>query len=367
MKIFIIGAGAAGLSAAFALAREGLHVEMLDSSHAGRGAIWASGGMLAAGYEACVELPPNNPKSSELSKLFGSALDMWSEFAAQIENVSKINIGHRNSGVILPIFGSNNYERLNDVMARATALSIKHKVIDASAIRPLEPSLASCSSAILFPCDGQLDNRALSQALVRAVEKLGVSTIKAQATDLIEHVGQVIGVRTSDGEERSADIVILASGAGRLARELASVDIQPVKGQMVSFATQEAHMPMHVIRALSVYLAPKADRLVIGATSHPGDATLKTDKASIDQLIDKAKQVCPDFDYSTPIESWAGLRPYAPGGNPVIGEVKPGLLALLGGYRNGVLLAPIMASAIRNLVKHGRTDAVWEPFQPSMN
>ena len=51
MKILIAGAGVAGLAIGWRLASAGVEVEILERGLAGRGATWASAGMIAAGAE----------------------------------------------------------------------------------------------------------------------------------------------------------------------------------------------------------------------------------------------------------------------------------------------------------------------------
>jgi glycine/D-amino acid oxidase-like deaminating enzyme len=63
---------------------------------------------------------------------------------------------------------------------------------------------------------------------------------------------------------------------------------------------------------------------------------------------------------------WSGLRPATPDHLPIIGpSSKPGVFYATGHYRNGVLLAPITASILADLIENGKTKIAIESFLPS--
>src|SRR5205085_1354037 len=49
---------------------------------------------------------------------------------------------------------------------------------------------------------------------------------------------------------------------------------------------------------------------------------------------------------------------------PIIGELRPGVLVATGHYRNGVLLTPVTADAVADLVTGGPDVSVVKPFGP---
>jgi glycine oxidase len=65
------------------------------------------------------------------------------------------------------------------------------------------------------------------------------------------------------------------------------------------------------------------------------------------------------------VETHAGLRPGTPDNAPLIGSTAlDGLLVATGHYRNGVLLTPITADAMSDLLATGSTPSLVEPFSP---
>jgi len=133
---------------------------------------------------------------------------------------------------------------------------------------------------------------------------------------------------------------------------------------MASLAAPANAAPRQVIRAPDIYIAAKADgRVVIGATSEPGVRDLTTQDAAIAALKKRAAAIAPGLADAPEIERWAGLRPRVRGGAPLVaphqgygGPMR--VITMSGGYRNGVLFAPVMAEAAAALAL-GERDRNW--------
>jgi len=159
--------------------------------------------------------------------------------------------------------------------------------------------------------------------------------------------------------------VILAAGAASIPGAPGEAAMTPVKGQMIAFAAERPLAPNHVVRAFELYLAAKPGvRLVAGSTSEPGEAGLETDPDAVAALAERAARVTPGLKAAPVLERWAGLRPRSRDAMPVVGEASPGLFIAGGAYRNGVLLAPIIAEGLAELVLAGRELDLLAPFAP---
>ncbi len=65
------------------------------------------------------------------------------------------------------------------------------------------------------------------------------------------------------------------------------------------------------------------------------------------------------------VETAVGLRPGSPDNAPLLGSTAvEGLVAATGHYRNGILLAPVTAAAIAELLTAGVAPEIIEPFSP---
>ena len=62
-------------------------------------------------------------------------------------------------------------------------------------------------------------------------------------------------------------------------------------------------------------------------------------------------------------KAWAGLRPYTPDRLPILGPSPiEGLFYATGHFRNGILLTPLTARVLSELIVAGTTDVDLSPF-----
>jgi glycine oxidase len=365
LRIVVVGGGAAGLATAWQLVRAGRRVIVCDRGDPARSALWASGGMLAGGFEAGAELDRDHPLAGAFAELARRAAGLWPDWISRLEADTGLALGYEQRGSLLPAFSAEESERASAVMERARALGFEANRLDAETVAASEPGLAPSLGGVEFPGDGQLDNRALREALTDAVRRAGgvFETGEAQIETGAGGASEVV----LDGTRRvRADLIVVASGAFAVMGAPAVAGTEPVKGQMVAFAASRPLAPNRIVRGFSIYLAAKpGQRLVAGATSEPGEADLETDDEAIERLVDAARRAAPGLAAVPVIERWAGLRPRSADLMPVIGEAGPGVLVAAGGYRNGVLLAPAIAEAITAYVKTGSIRGAAEPFGPA--
>ena len=350
-RIIVVGGGAAGLSCAWRLAQDGAIVTVLDRGPVSASALWASGGMLAAGFEACVELDARHSLAQPFAHALNQAADFWPGWVGELEPYATAPLGYDRFGVLTPLLTESDEALAQAAVDQAALLGVEAIVLAAQDLARLEPSLTPARGGILFPGDGQLDNRALASALIRAVISVGGQVESGVGVATLKRVAGVVkGVTLANGRSLEADVVVLATGVARIAQAPPSAGLRPVKGQMLAFELGAHEAPGHVIRGFDIYLAAKpGGRLVVGATVEPGVVDLTTDQAALQRLANRAKAHLPALTSRAPADSWSGLRPASADEMPVIGRVEPGLIVAGGGYRNGVLLAPLFAETVCDL------------------
>jgi glycine oxidase len=65
------------------------------------------------------------------------------------------------------------------------------------------------------------------------------------------------------------------------------------------------------------------------------------------------------------LEAWAGLRPGTPDNLPILGATQtPGYFAATGHFRDGILLAPLTAHLMAQIVTGARPEYDLSPFSP---
>jgi len=124
---------------------------------------------------------------------------------------------------------------------------------------------------------------------------------------------------------------------------------------MISFEASEPLL-RHVVYSPRGYVVPRADgRVLVGATVEDTGFDKSTTAEGIDSLKDAAVEIAPRLRGFGIGETWAGLRPFAADGLPILGEL-PGyenVFVATAHYRNGILLAPKTAEIMADRIAGG--------------
>lgn len=365
--IAIVGAGAAGLACAWVLSREGFAVTVVDEGLPTQNALWASGGMLAAGFECAFELDAKHALRAEFAALAARALELWPDWVARLEAEASMAVDFERCGSVTPILSAEESARAAQAATRARDLGFNPERWTEADLTAAEPSLAGHLGGLHFPDDAQLDNRKLAAALIAACQSQGVQfEVGRKATGLDFRAGQARGVILEGESIVSAAQIILATGASTLTGAVTPPAMTSVKGQMVAFAAARPLAPNRIVRSLSIYLAAKSgNRLIAGATSEVGCHDTNTDEAALKALTQAARALVPGLVAVPVTEQWAGLRPRSSDAMPILGELASGVIFAGGGYRNGVLLAPMIAEAVRSALVTGDWPEIARPFGPN--
>ena len=197
------------------------------------------------------------------------------------------------------------------------------------------------------------------------MEALGITLKEGLTVEAIAQEGtRIRGVQTQAGQF-SADHYVLA--AGSWSSQLLPLPLKPIKGQMVSVRAPQVNGELPLRRVLygpNTYIIPRGHgQIVIGATSEDVGFVPGTTPAGVRSLLNRAIRLYPALqDY--PIEEiWSGFRPGTPDELPILGDSYCDNLTLATGhYRNGILLAPITAKLIADLICDNQRDPLLDPF-----
>ena len=122
----------------------------------------------------------------------------------------------------------------------------------------------------------------------------------------------------------------------------------------------------HVIRAPKIYLIPRGDgRILVGATVEEAGFDKGTDVATIQRLRRAAIALVPELRNARILEDWAGLRPGTPDSLPILGATATsGYYVATGHFRDGILLAPITARVMAQVIEGSACNFDLKPFSP---
>jgi glycine oxidase len=361
-ELAVVGAGVIGLSCAWAAARDGVAVTVVDPAPAS-GASWVAGGMLAPVTEAW-------PGEEPLLELGAESLLRWPSFAASLASAAGVPAGLRTEGTVVVAAGAGDRSELDELAGFLTRLGRDVERVSARELRRLEPSIGpDVRGGLSVPGDLAVDNRTLLAALRAGCERAGVRFVVAAAARVRNGGGPARNgtpgasgcgvVELADGGELTADEVLVAAGAhsAALHPSLAGL-LRPVKGEILRLRHRPGAFPppSRTVRGLvdgrHVYLVPRDDGgLVLGATQYEAGFDTEPTVGGVRDLLRDAERVVPAIAEYALLESSAGLRPGSPDNLPLIGRLGPGVLVATGHGRNGILLAPITSEAVLALVR----------------
>ena len=360
--VLVAGGGLIGLAVAWRAALAGLTVTVVDDAPGG-GASYAAAGMLAPVAEAAYG-------EERLLALSQASLARYPSFVAELEQAAGLPVGLRTAGTLLVGFDADDLAALTVLHAYQVELGLAALRLTASACRTREPSLSPrLRGGLHVPGDHSVDPRALHAALLVALGRCGVPVVRTPIAALQVRAGRATGLELQDGRSLTAGTVVLALGAasGRLPGVPAgAVPVRPVKGQILRLRGEP--LLQGTVRALvrgrAVYLVPYGgDRLVVGATVEELGLDARVTAGVVLDLLRDAAEVVPGVTELELVETLARFRPGTPDNAPLLGHgVLPGLVLATGHHRNGVLLTPVTADAVAELLTTGTLPDVAAPF-----
>lgn len=365
----VVGAGVIGLAVAWRAACRGVRVALADPEP-GSGASHVAAGMLAPITEA-------HYGEEALLRLNLASAARYPQFVAELEEAAGTSAGFTDHGTLAVAYDADDRAMLADLAAFHGTLGLDSEPLNARECRRIEPLLSpDVQGGLRVAGDHQVDNRQLVAALLSALAQRRVPLFRERVAELLVENDAAAGVRLSGGEKLRAERVVLAAGChstsipGLPSGLMPS--IRPVKGQILRLSVPSDAAPfLHgavrgVVRGRSVYLVPRDHgELVVGATMEELGYDTRVTAGGVYELLRSAHALVPGITELPLAEVCAGLRPGSPDNAPVIGPTAlPGLIAATGHFRNGVLLTPVTADSVAELLVSGELPDVARGFAP---
>lgn len=291
--VTVLGAGIVGAACARELADAGARVRVIDPGAGRAAASWAAAGILSPSHPELLPEP--------VHRLAARSLELWRELARRRPEVELRRTGQ--------VMVGDEPEWLAWRAARGLVS---------------EPVAApgGGAPAHLFPEVAVARSPRAAPALLS-----GIAVERRPAPPLAEL-------------RAGSDVVVIATGAWaspQLGEAGVGLEVAPRRGQMLLFA---AGLLGQVLTepAVEGVAVPRADgRVVAGTTLEDAGFDAGTVAADLDRLERWARRRIPGLGARE--DAWAGLRPWSGRSRPLIGPVAPGVLAAVGHFRNGILLA----------------------------
>ncbi|HWZ85301.1 MAG TPA: glycine oxidase ThiO [Thermoanaerobaculia bacterium] len=347
--VIIVGGGLIGCALAAELAARGRAVTVIERAEPGAEASGAAAGMLAPQSEARTR--------DAFFDLTIESRDLYPAWVRGLVEETGVDVGYRKTGLLhCRLEGEAAVARAEPfAWQRAAGLSVierQREDLAAQAGGRLSPRIRD---AVFFPDEAVVDPRRLTRAAWLAAVRRGA---------IVQTGTSVLGFRIEDGvcrgvetEAGPIDAATTVDAAGAWAafggRLPVPLPVEPVRGQIVALCLSE---PLETIVASDeVYLVPRPDGTVLlGSTAERVGFRKAVTAEAVAHLIGAAARLVPGLGSARFVSAWSGLRPGTPDGLPVLGASPVrGLFFAAGHFRNGILLAPVTARLLADLLTSG--------------
>lgn len=361
--IVIIGGGIIGLSIANQLAEAGKKVTIIEKGNPGEEASAAAAGMLAPMAETAHSIP------AVLAKLFEESHALYPDFVKDLQEETGIQIGYQTSGSIIVASDYQEASLLAGMLERCLKNGKKVEEFPPDLLKTKQPGLSgSIEAALYFPQDHYVNNRALIKALLRRAAQLEVEILTGtQVTSFKIRDAKIESVLLPLGEI-SGEIYINCAGAwaATIGGLYNMPPVRPIRGQLLQLRARPQKLT-HLIHSSECYIVPWPDgRILIGSTLENVGFNKTVTADGIHRLLVAALKIAPCLKSAVFEKAWAGLRPDTSDNLPILGKTEiSNLIMATGHFRNGILLAPITAKLISELILDGEPSSLLSPFNIS--
>ena len=359
--IIIIGGGIIGAASGYYLAQAGLKVRILDKGYLGSG----STGRCIGGIRQQFTSEGSIKLMMESVRLFG---EMSEELGTDVH--------WHNGGYLFLAHDQKRKESfLQNIAIQRQAGLQDVRWIDAYECQQVAPGLDinGLLGGSYCPSDGQAYPFAVVNGYAQRIKQLGgqVSTF-AEVSDVIGAGGRVKGVRTVQGQEFLADVVVNA--AGPWAREvgaLAGIDV-PVEPErheaLITEGVEYLGAPMLVdYRSDGGYFQQfKHNGQFIGCYSpvpnvpgHSSDSTYQF----LSEMPRRMLKLVPALAPVKVIRQWSGSYENTPDGNPILDRTPlDGFYVAAGMCGHGFMLGPAVGRRVSRMITEGGTKSPLAEF-----
>jgi glycine oxidase len=372
-EVLIIGGGVIGLSIARELRkRDAGKITILERGAVGREASHAAAGMLAPQAETDEE--------SDFFHLCDESNKLYPQFAEELLAETGISIELDRNGTLYLALTDDDVKQIRHRFAWQTKAGLNVEHLNANEARKLEPFVSpDVREALFFPNDWQVENRKLLVALQKFAELNRIEIVEnAEVKNLLFENYKIVGAETESQNFFAPKIVLTAGAWTSLLSSwtvlIKSDDmrvahlpaVRPIRGQMLSFRTAK-RLFSKVIYTPRGYIVPRADgRILSGATVEDVGFDKSMTESGIEFLRRNALEISPSLGNLEIYEKWAGLRPRAADGLPVLGTSSSfeNLFLATAHYRNGILLAPLTAKILADAIVGNGESKYLKIFSP---
>jgi len=301
--------------------------------------------------------------STPLRELGRRSLDLYDDFVRRVMTASGLPIQYTRNGTLEVALDAEEANRLRGSAASFKNSGIEAQWVEPEELRSLEPLAATgATGGLLMARHGFVGVPDLTEALAGAAMRGGATfALETRVLSIAPASDNRLMLETQAGPSYF-DRVVLAAGSwtGQVTIDgLTGLNVRPVRGQLLHLAWPTTQPLRHVIWGTDCYIVPWLNgRVLVGATVEDAGFDERATAAGVRDLLEAGCSLVPHLWQASFAEVRVGLRPCTSDGMPIVGPsaAVPGLIYATGHYRNGVLLAPLTAAVVRDIVQKESSD-----------
>ena len=361
--VVIVGAGAIGCATAYFLSREGIKVVVVEKDSIGEHASGTATGILSP-------IVMDETKTESLLPLTWKSLQMHEALSMELKETTGIDCHFRKSSQLILAFSEQEADEFRSLAKLNQAKGIQASWLDKQSVLNIESRLSRKLKGAVYCEDGaNIESYRYVLALAQAAEKMGAEIHYGNVVGLRKTRGKVTGVKMSSREIISQSTVLAMGPWTGMASSWLDfpIPVGPERGQIVKI--QASNPPLtSTIFSGNHYVTYKAhEGLIYTGTTHEqvgfDDSTTTEGR---DTIITGLLDILPSSVEAQVVAQTACLRPLTADGLPIIGEfpLQSNAYLATGHWSKGILLSPITARIITELILKGKTSYPINPFNP---
>ncbi len=346
--VLIIGGGVIGLGIAWRLAQRDAAVTVIDRGPMAGEASSHAAGMLVPLAEASGPGP--------FLDLCLASRRLYPAFVKELRESTGLDIEHAQNGLLEAAMGEAEARILAKRFAWLQTPPFDIERLNAQALRAREPGISpKVVGGFFVPSEGWVTTPKLAQTVTRAASGAGVRLLPEHLLVAVEWQGSKVTAVRAGGERLAAGRFVIAAGpwSCQVGEQFGlTVPVFPVRGQLIALDGDPPPIH-HVIYGHGIYLVRwLSGEVIVGSTMEHVGFVKEVTAQGIAGLLGAAVELVPALAGRAIRRMWACLRPGTLDELPILGRA-PGLdnvFIAAGHFRNGILLTPITADLMADLI-----------------
>ena len=351
LDVIVLGGGIIGCALAEELSRRGQRVAVVEQGRVGAEASSAAAWILAAQMDV--------PRPGPFFELCQAARRMYPAWVARLERSAGRSVGLHADGILFLVDTLRGEAAMTRQARWQRARGLRVERWSPAEVRRREPAVdGRFRRGFFFPTEAQIDNVALMEALALACRRAGVILREqTSARRLLIRGGRVRGIDTDRGPLEAPVVVnCLGSWANMGGTLPVRLPVEPARGQILVFQAPR-RLVRRAVMSPHAYMVQRRDgRLLIGSTIERVGFRKALTLEGMSCILNGVRRMTSALDGSAFIDAWAGFRPCTADQKPILGTTPiEGFYVATGHFRHGILLAPVTARVMADLILTGRS------------